>query len=574
MVAESRAAGGIGFWKAILLVLVVPVVLVVVLVNWLWGGRIEPDPRRRIANALGCRNYAAAAGEYRALVQANPNDVKLHRGYLVAYFAQPKHVGRDQTRDDTGILGYYDALTRSTDPVLADLGNYGLGLAWSLQDDHRRAVDYFARVRNQSMAFLNNSFGYSLDRLGRTAEAERRYEAELALGGNTAGAASNLASLLLTARRVGELRALAMRPGVTGTLPYRIERFLAIEDLRLGAYVWSMLKAHVVGFQGFAGAALLLGVWFVFVRRIDVFEPEPLVPVLGCLLGGMLSTLPARVLYDVLDFGLGFQANGNPLTDLAFSVLGIGLVEELVKILPVLMVIGFTREVDESVDYFVYASLSGLGFAFVENLSYFDGWGPSLIVGRGLVSVPLHMAMTSLAVYGLFYARYRRKRYPVLWFVASFSAACAIHGLFDFFLITKGLLHEMAGLSIVVFLWTLIAYRNAIHCGLNLSEHGDRRRLNLTAGLSAGIGLTFVVQYLTIAYQFGVANANRDVGVKGFALAWIVVMTVALLGTFVVEKGRWIRLRPQKDMKAEPPQTPEPAPESGGGGTDTPARVS
>ena len=338
---------------------------------------------------------------------------------------------------------------------LSDLGSYGLGLAWSLQDNHERAIYFFARVRNQSMAHLNNSFGYSLERLGRTAEAERRYEAELALGGNVVGATSNLASLLLTARRVGELRALALRPGVAESLPYRIERFLAIADLRLGAYVWSVLKAHVVGLQGLAGAALLLGVWFVFVRRIDVFEPEPLLCVLGCLLGGMLSTLPARLLYDALDFAFGFQVNGHPLNDLAFSVLGIGLVEELVKLLPVLVMIGFTREVDESVDYFVYASLSGLGFAFVENLGYFDGWGPSLIVGRGLISVPLHMAMTSLAVYGLFYARYRRKRHPLVWLAASFSAACVIHGLFDFFLITKGLLREMAGLSIVVFLWAL-----------------------------------------------------------------------------------------------------------------------
>lgn len=96
-VAGSHAAGGIDRWKAILLILAVPVMLVVVLVNLLWGGRVEPDPWRRIANALGSRNHAVAAGENRALVQANPRDLKLRRGCLEAHFAQPKHVGRNPT---------------------------------------------------------------------------------------------------------------------------------------------------------------------------------------------------------------------------------------------------------------------------------------------------------------------------------------------------------------------------------------------------------------------------------------------------------------------------------------------
>ena len=67
------------------------------------------------------------------------------------------------------------------------------------------------------------------------------------------------------------------------------------------------------------------------------------------------------------------------------------------------------------------------------------------------------------------------------------------------------------------------------------------------------------MQYLTIASRFDVQNANRDAGVQSFAFAWIVVMMVALLGTFVVEKGKWIQLRPHKDKEVEASRTPASA---------------
>jgi RsiW-degrading membrane proteinase PrsW (M82 family) len=546
----SATRPGIAPWKAILQLVVLPTAVVVALVNVLWGRRAEPDPRRRIANALGCRLYGIAEREYHTLLLQNLHDLELHRGYLSSHFARPSRSGRDTTRDDSPILREYEGYAAASDPVLADLGNYGLGYAWTLRGEHERALRSYRAVRDQALPYFNNSFGYSLARAGDRRQAERRFEAEIDLKGNVAGATFNLATLYFEDGRLADLEALAGRPGAAAFLPARLARFLDLREGRLGGYAWAVLGEHRAGAYAVAGALLVLAGWFVFLRRLDVFEPEPLPYALACLLGGMVSSLLATPLYDALDFGLGFRLTGQPLHDLLFCVLGIGLVEELVKVLPVLVMIRFTRAVDESVDYFVYASLSALGFAFLENLMYFNAGGLSSIVGRGLTAVLMHMTMTSLAVYGLFYARYRRRRMTFLWFAASFAAACVVHGLYDFWLVERGWVGELAIVSVLVLVYAVGSYRRAIQSALNLSEHARERTVSLTVHLGAWIAMVLLVEYLALANRFGVADANLVIASQSYSSLFLIFVILGLLGTFRVHTGAWVGILPRKGAAA------------------------
>ena len=541
---ESRKA--VAPWKAILELVVVPAVVVAVLVNAIWGGRAEPDPKRRIANALGCRLYGVAEREYRDLVRRDPRDVELHRGYLSSHFAIPSRTGRNSNRDDGPILREYEGYASASDPALADLGNYGLGYAWALQGAHDRALRFYRLVRNRSLPYLNNSFGYSLVRVGRPREAERRFQAEVDLKANVSGAIFNLANLYFDAGRIAELRALSAWPVANGFLPSRVVRYLDLRQLHLASYAWAVVSGHRAGAYAITGAVLVLVGWFLFVRRLDVFEPEPLHFALACLLGGMASNLLATPLYDLLDFGLGFRLTGHPGHDLLFCTLGIGLVEELVKVVPVLVMIRYTSAVDESVDYFVYASLSALGFAFLENLMYFNGGGLSSIVGRGLTAVLMHMALTSLAIYGLFYARYRKRRMAPLWFAASFAAACAVHGLYDFWLVEQGWVGDLAILSTVVLVYVVSTYRQAIQCALNVSEFARNRTISLTVHVCAWIALVFLVEYMVLADRFGVPDANLVVLSQGLSSVFLIFVILAALGTFKVHAGTWVGVFPRR----------------------------
>lgn len=74
------------------------------------------------------------------------------------------------------------------------------------------------------------------------------------------------------------------------------------------------------------------------------------------------------------------------------------------------------REANEfySHDVLIYASVSALGFAFIENVLYFDVVGPHVIVGRALSSVLMHMALSTLALYGFMLGHFRRR--TISWF--------------------------------------------------------------------------------------------------------------------------------------------------------------
>ncbi len=537
---------GIAPWKAVLQLVDLPTVVVVLLVNVIWGGRSEPDPRRRIANALGCRLFALAEREYRDLLQRDLHDIEFHRGYLGSHFAVPSRTGSRSARDDSPILREYEGYAAAPVPALADLGNYGLGYAWTLQGDHPRALRYYGLVRNQALPYLNNSFGYSLARAGESREAERRFKAEIALNANLAGATYNLAALYADEGRLADLRALSERPGALGLFPGKVVRLLDLRSHRFLSYAWHVVAEHRTGTYGVVGAVAVLVGWLLFVRRLDVFEPEPLGFTLACLAGGMATSLLATPLSDALDLGLGFRLTGHPVHDLLYCVFGIGLVEESVKVIPVLVMIRYTRAVDESVDYFVYASLSALGFAFVENLMYFNGSGLSTLVSRGLSAVLLHMALTSLAVYGLFYARYRKRSRPLLWFAASFAAASAVHGLYDFWLVGQGWVGDLAIVSVLVLVYAVSSYRQAIQCALNVSEHARNRTISLTVHLCAWIVVVFLLEYLVLAHRFGVADANLAIASRGFSSLFLIFVILGVLGTFQVHTGAWVALLRRK----------------------------
>ena len=82
--------------------------------------------------------------------------------------------------------------------------------------------------------------------------------------------------------------------------------------------------------------------------------------------------------------------------DFIYCILGIGAIEELMKIIPLFLVMFFSKQLKEPIDYVVFASISALGFAFIENLIYFDEAGLKTIQGRSLSSTVTHMFNSSL----------------------------------------------------------------------------------------------------------------------------------------------------------------------------------
>ena len=416
--------------KKFALRVIIPSGFLIILVAVLLPDHYESNPQKRIEVALASGNSPVVKAEYRKLIQKDFFKVEYHIGYIVSHLRQPGRSNALYKQENQDLIEGYRRYASSSTPEVSDIGYYGLGLVYSLQNDYEHARENFERVRNTQLSYLNNSLGAVYRRTGHFDLAKQHLDREIQLGGNVRGAYSNLAQLYYATKQYSELKKIAARPEARNAIPSDIRRFVALREKRYTEYVREASVFRGVTGYGLLGALLTLVPWFVYLQQIDGFEPKRFWHSGIVLAGEMFFSCFSVPLYDVFAFAFGLRLNGTYLNDLAYYVFVVGLIEEALKVVPVLLVMRLTDSIDKPLDYIIYGSISALGFAFMENLLPGSEWRPEMISTRALRVG--HMTYTSLIMYGLFYARYRVQKKPLPYFFLAFGGACALHGIYDF----------------------------------------------------------------------------------------------------------------------------------------------
>lgn len=198
--------------------------------------------------------------------------------------------------------------------------------------------------------------------------------------------------------------------------------------------------------------------WLVFLWQVlrirSAFDWRVAATLAGVLLG-VLSIWPTLFFIFWQEVRWGLEESAELVPGLRFFILGVGLREELAKLLcllPLMAVLVPKR--DESAALIV-SSCVGLGFALEENLGKFLESGGSVTLGRFLTANPYHMAMTGLI--GLHV--YRAILDPKNWApqaLAVFGVLVFAHGAYDALIIMPQLM-DLSFLSIVIF--ALVTYQ-------------------------------------------------------------------------------------------------------------------
>ena len=100
--------------------------------------------------------------------------------------------------------------------------------------------------------------------------------------------------------------------------------------------------------------------WLFYLRKIDIYEPEKWKHILLIFILGIIFSEFTFLLSDLNSRFTGFNLNGGVVNDLLYCIIGIGVIEELVKILPVIIILKYTRAINEPVDYLVYVTTAPL----------------------------------------------------------------------------------------------------------------------------------------------------------------------------------------------------------------------
>jgi RsiW-degrading membrane proteinase PrsW (M82 family) len=208
--------------------------------------------------------------------------------------------------------------------------------------------------------------------------------------------------------------------------------------------------------------------WAVYHYYKDRHLPEPVGHLAFTFLLGIAAAWISTALYSGLGFvGLRFDAGYLADTStwglLAYSVLAIGPIEELAKLLPFLLVVLRFKEFDEPMDGIIYASFIGLGYAAIENWQYLEYLTTTEALARGFASPVIHILFAS--IWGHWIGRaYVAGRSIVPATLASLAVAASLHGLYDFVVILNAhfALPIAALLILTLWLWRLKVLR-AMH---------------------------------------------------------------------------------------------------------------
>lgn len=521
-------------------------------------------PKPDFGDAEAIINYARARNQprmaqvgYKMLVDQDPENLDLQFKWLASHYGGESWGVRNQEVVEyfdygTYPLDYYEKLFFSADPADWDLGHWGLGISHFFTYSFKSALAEFDRIENREMKYLN----YFLGRLyvepnnpNRDLETGKEFlRKEAALDGFKTGAYKILTAILYNQRKTPnareELEALVDNPESRQWLPNFPRRYVYFKGGKVVPYMetvveWRFSNVHLIGVLG-----ALLGVlaWMIFLRSLNVFQPTRWLQMGIAFLVGALFTFLDAPLYDLLNIGFEFNLNGEPGNDFLYCIFGIGLVEELTKLLAFLFLLKFTNFMKAPLDYLVYACLCALGFSFMENLVYFDSSSVSLIHGRVLTASVGHMFNTALAAYGLILGRFIYRRRPMEYLFLFFLIGVAVHGIYDFWLVNP-VVAGGAFLSVLIIIFSTFAlgifFNNALNHSPNFSyqvsldtSHLSRRLFLLLMGI-----LFFEYVSMAFAYTPEIANVSLSRSLAGGS--YLMVFIVLNMGNIDIVQLEW-----------------------------------
>lgn len=289
------------------------------------------------------------------------------------------------------------------------------------------------------------------------------------------------------------------------------------------------------------------GIWLYYLKLIDVFENEKWQYIGFTFVAGTIIPNVIFLVHDYLYEPLGIGNSKDPLNSFIYFTLGVGLLEEFVKLIPVLLVLKIYRKaINEPLDYIKYASVSALGFAFGENVEYAWSYGGEVLFGRAVLSVPGHLFFSAIFIYGFVLHKYTlRPRNLILRFAAI---SILSHGLYDY-LLDFDLLFFGRVLNIVFFLLLVSVYSTILNNALNNSpfytpdKTVDQDKVRHNMFLLYGIAL-----FAVFLFDFFAKNLYHSYGAAinfiiyyGFILSTIVVR----LSRFSIIPQVWKPVKPE-----------------------------
>lgn len=354
--------------------------------------------------------------------------------------------------------------------------NHALGLYWSATGESDKAIDAFTRE----------------GQLPEAAEARRR-----------------LVELYDDANDMEGLRKLSVDSDYAKLIPHYVRMKIAASDGDWNALWWLIPKKEWAQITiGPTGLALFAGIcWWLFTLhagQVDASFGARAWPCLAAVVLGILSIWPTNwlILWQGVNWDM-LESSGSLVGGIRYFVLGVGLREELSKLLLFLPLTPFLYRRRHELEVLMVAGCVGLGFAILENVHYFTAAAGSGTIGRFLTANFFHMAATGLVGLAVMRAIWApRTHIPEA--VLVFGLIVFAHGLYDAAIIVPALAQYNIVGSII---YILLAYQ--FFRELRSMRTSRLETISLTATFLCGVSLLSAVTFVYASAYVGWAPAAQ-----------------------------------------------------------------
>ena len=210
----------------------------------------------------------------------------------------------------------------------------------------------------------------------------------------------------------------------------------------------------------------------------DTHEKEPVGVLVMCFIFGVLICFPAGFwnsgVFEIFGFDLDQEDNSMLISFfMAFFVVGLG--EEMLKYLVVVLYAFRKPCFNEPFDGIVYAVMVSLGFAAFENIFYVMEGGLSVAVLRMFTAVPMHAAFAVIMGYYIGLSKYYRGAARTEKSLKGLVYAVLLHGLYDFVLFQDDF--PLLGLLIFpLIIWAFFLCKRAMNKHLKVSPFNTKKK--------------------------------------------------------------------------------------------------
>lgn len=266
---------------------------------------------------------------------------------------------------------------------------------------------------------------------------------------------------------------------------------------------------QVISSNSFLPSILLAIIWGLFFIKINIFSHVKWVQLSLVVILSILSiTLVYPLIYQYFSTFFLHQESTVPwLFFWSDCFLGIGVGEELTKILPVIFVLVFFRK-NEPIDIIIASAFSALVFACIENMGKIETYSCLAINDRGLVCIFGHMFFSITSAYFFIWSKYKKKKNILLWTITGFLIAALLHGFYDYWVLARyGML-----VSMFVMVPCMMIMASYISNTLNIDRHFDYKKIKKVRYLLVYLLILFstiqCIEYGYICHEFGATQAK------------------------------------------------------------------